>query len=247
MFKNIIYFVFSKLVKLSIVETHTLNTAWITPGGNILDLGANHGAFSHNLSERFDSHLYLVEANPNLANELKQNPKFNVLHAAASGKLGRITFNISSSDDASTINSLCRLPITASVIVDGLNYAEILKYFDIQTVDVLKVDVEGAEIDFIAAMSDQELLAIKQITIEFHDRHQYYPYETTMSTINRLVTLGFSDMSMVNNTLDVLLVNNKLCESLVLERLRLKLLTKPFLKVFWTTQNYLISRNILYK
>lgn len=247
MFKKIIFIIFSKLVKLSVVETHTLNTAWITAGGNILDLGANHGAFSRNLGERFNSNLYLVEANPKLVEELKHNPKFHVLHAAASGKPGKISFNISEADDASTINSVCLLPITTSVTVDGLTYTEILKYFNIQTVDVLKVDIEGAEIDFIAAMSDQELLAIKQITIEFHDWHRYYPYETTLGTINRLVKLGFSDMSMVHNTLDVLLVNNKLCELLFLEKLRLKLLTKPFLKAFWITQQYLTTQNVLHK
>ena len=91
MFKKIIFIIFSKLVKLSIVETHTLNTAWITAGGNILDLGANHGAFSRNLGERFNSNLYLVEANPKLVEELKHNPKFHVLHAAASGKPGKIS------------------------------------------------------------------------------------------------------------------------------------------------------------
>ena len=38
MFKKIIFIIFSKLVKLSVVETHTLNTAWITAGGKFNDL-----------------------------------------------------------------------------------------------------------------------------------------------------------------------------------------------------------------
>ena len=247
MIKKIFFFILSKFVKLSIIETHTLNANWITKGSTVLDLGANHGAFSSYLSRHFNCNCYLVEANATLVNELKQNANFNVLHAAATGKTGPVTFNVAESDDASAINSDYNLLFTSSATVDGFNYAGLLNKFNIQTVDVLKIDIEGAEIDFIEAMSDQELLAIKQITIEFHDQHPYYPYALTERTINRLVALGFSNMSMIHNTLDILLANNKLCKFVMLEKLRLNFFTKPLLKVFWTVQTFLIANNVLYK
>jgi FkbM family methyltransferase len=247
MIKSVIFYILSKLVKLSIIETHTLNPNWITKGGNVLDLGANHGAFSQYLNKNYNSKCYLVEANLTLVNELKQTPAFTVLHAAATGKSGPVTFNVAEVDDASTLNHVSTSAIKASVTVDGFNYASILKQFNIQSVDVLKIDIEGAEIDFIENMTDAELLEIKQLTIEFHDWHKYYPSDLTERTINRLIALGFTNMSMVHNTLDVLLTNNKLCEFALLEKLRLNLLTKPFLRLFWTVQNFLILNNVLYK
>ena len=189
----------------------------------------------------------MVEANSVLVNELQQNTNFTVLHAAATGKSGPVTFNVAEVDDASTLNSDSNLSIKSSMTVDGLNYASILKQFNIQSVDVLKIDIEGAEIDFIEGMTDEELLKIKQVTIEFHDQMKYYPYENTQRTVKRLSGLGFSNMSMIHNTLDVLLVNDRLCKSVMLEKLRLTFLTKPLLKVFWTVQTFLISNNVLYK
>lgn len=246
--KKIVFFILSKFVKLSIIETHTLNANWIVKGSNVLDLGANHGAFSSYLNKHFNCNCYLVEANATLVDELKQNANFfSVLHAAATGKTGPVTFNMAEVDDASTINQDSNLIFKSSVTVDGFNYASILNKFNIESVEVLKIDIEGAEIDFIGTMSDQELLAIKQITIEFHDQHAYYPYAATERTINRLLGLGFSNMSMIYNTLDILLVNNKLCKYVLLEKLRLNFLTKPLLKVFWTIQTFLTANNVLYK
>ncbi len=213
----------------------------------MLDLGANHGAFSKYFSQNFGSKCYLVEANPILVSELKENSAFHVLHAAATGKAGPVTFNIAEVDDASTLNAVSTSAIKSSFTVDGLRYSDILQRFNLQTVDVLKVDIEGAEIDFIAAMTDQELLAIKQITVEFHDQNNYYPYAQTEKTVSRLIALGFTNMSMMHNTLDILLVNNKLCEYLWLEKLRLKYLTKPLLKAFWAVQSFLTNNQVLYK
>lgn len=247
MIKKIIFYLLSKFVKLNIIETHTLNPNWIDKGSTVLDLGANHGTFSLYLNNHFNCNCYLVEANLVLVNELQQNTNFTVLHAAATGKSGPVTFNIAEVDDASTLNSGGNLSIKSSMTVDGLNYMSILKHFNIQSVDVLKIDIEGAEIDFIEGMTDEELLKIKQITIEFHDQFKYYPYETTQNTVKRLLDLGFSNMSMIHNTLDVLLVNDRLCKSVMLEKIRLTFLTKPLLKVFWTIQSFLISNNALYK
>jgi hypothetical protein len=56
-----------------------------------------------------------------------------------------------------------------SVRVPCVTLAEILRQFDGLVVDVVKLDIEGAETDVLLAIKEQDLSNIRQISVEFND------------------------------------------------------------------------------
>jgi FkbM family methyltransferase len=201
---------------------HTIVPRHLTSKTRVLDLGTNHGSFSKIVQKNWNCQIHCVEANEKLVKDLsKQN--FNVIHAAAVGVSRSIEFNIMENDEASSImdHHQISLDTTASIqglvsekvaIVEGLNYQDILKKFNLETCDLLKVDIEGAEIEFLDAMTDRELQMISQITIEFHVFMGYYPRIVSDRIISRIKSLGFYNLGCnLKTSDDVLLINKCLC------------------------------------
>jgi len=59
-----------------------------------------------------------------------------------------------------------------------------------KTIDVLKMDIEGAEYDVIDNLEDQEV-EINQILVEFHHMYKGISLEDTKNAIDKLNNLGF--------------------------------------------------------
>ena len=78
-------------------------------------------------------------------------------------------------------------------------------------IEVLKLDIEGAELAVIDSLSDDLICRIGQITVEFHDFLGYYSTDEVVARVDRMVALGFRELfwSEVRNTGDVLLVNKR--------------------------------------
>jgi hypothetical protein len=58
-------------------------------------------------------------------------------------------------------------------------------------IDLLKIDIEGAEYDLLLNSSDSELLKFKQITVEFHDFLDSKYKEKNKLIEKRMIDLGF--------------------------------------------------------
>ena len=67
-----------------------------------------------------------------------------------------------------------------------------MESFELEKVDVLKLDIEGAELDVLESIPDSLLRKIDQITVEFHD---FIPGYATLNRIEqtrgRLEASGF--------------------------------------------------------
>jgi hypothetical protein len=76
---------------------------------------------------------------------------------------------------------------------------------------VLKMDIEGAELEVLDSLNDEFFAEIGQLTIEFHDFLGYATTEDVVSRVDRIVSLGFWELywSRRRNTGDVLLVNRR--------------------------------------
>ena len=59
-----------------------------------------------------------------------------------------------------------------------------------QTIDLLKMDIEGAEYDVIDNLEEQEV-EINQILIEFHHMYKGISLDDTKNAIDKLRKLGF--------------------------------------------------------
>jgi FkbM family methyltransferase len=144
---------------------HSLNAQSL-----VLDLGAHKGEFSAQISREFGCRCIAVEANPALFGGIVENALVKKYHYAVSGQSGPVHFHVSENPEASsTMKKISDFWGTReSIQVPGICLEDLLEKCQIKTVDLLKVDIEGGEIEMFKSMSDQAIRGVRQITIEFH-------------------------------------------------------------------------------
>ena len=100
---------------------------------------------------------------------------------------------------------------TETINVQVLSFPELLGQLGWSRVDLLKIDIEGAEIGMLAACPDEVLARVAQISIEFHDFCAITPPADVQRTLARLHGLGFFSvrMSRVGHQ-DTWLINRRL-------------------------------------
>jgi len=159
---------------------------------NVIDLGANEGLFSKAISEAHHCRIIMVEPNKRLLSEV-QIPKSTVLNAVVSTENKCFDFFISENPEASSLdrNYAEKFGLLSVSKLPGVTLEKILKKFDFTVVDLLKVDIEGAEIDLLLNSDDAVLKIFKQITVEFHDFIEPSQIDSIKSIKKRLSQLGF--------------------------------------------------------
>ena len=145
----------------------------------ILDVGAHIGLATLYFKHLYpDAEIVAFEPNPKYFKLLQKNIRQNALtdvqlhQAAVSQKEGEITFYHTENNsgwDASVIESMAPPPNPQSIIVQSVK----LSHYINQTVDFLKLDIEGAETHVLEEIESQ-LQYIHQINIEYHhlDKNQ---------------------------------------------------------------------------
>lgn len=183
------------------INGHGLYAPAINARSLVVDLGANLGRFSDEVRTQFGCTPVMVEANPDLALKLQQDSGAQVLNAAISGRDGVASFNVSVNPEASSLFELPeKSPYNAvlerRVEVREMSLDSLLKTFEPRPVDVLKMDIEGAEVAALESVSDGALKSIGQLTVEFHDDATFgFDLKKGVdSTIDRLETLGFASL-----------------------------------------------------
>jgi Methyltransferase FkbM domain len=94
--------------------------------------------------------------------------------------------------------------------IEVVTFSRFLSLTGVSEVDLLKLDIEGAELDVLDSIDDETLRRIRQITVEFHD----FIYPGTAgrvdSTRQRLRAAGFHDICFSLDHSDVLFINRDL-------------------------------------
>lgn len=136
----------------------------------IFDCGACVGEFTLPLYERFKSNFYLYEPDPRnhrrLCNRFKNYPKIRIQNKAIDRKIGEKMFYLGNFITASSLYSTHRGLGDLQVRVETTSLNNELMEFD--RIDLLKLDLEGSEIDVIPDMRDYILDKINQINVEYH-------------------------------------------------------------------------------
>ncbi|HUE45519.1 MAG TPA: FkbM family methyltransferase [Aestuariivirgaceae bacterium] len=173
------------------VRGHTISTAGLGSGAIIVDAGAHRGQFSRALADRFGCRCILVEANPGLAAILSQEFD-DVVPAALGPSDGTIRFFDRPNLESGGIVQRQDHDEWSGTVVDQISLPSLLESFEFEKIDVLKLDIEGAELDVLESIPDSLLRRIDQITVEFHD---FIPGYATLDRIEqtrgRLEALGF--------------------------------------------------------
>lgn len=206
---------------------HTFLHSGISREAIVLDLGANHGLFSIEMRDKYGGKYFLVEANPNLAAELSALKTFPVLPYAVASMKGTVPFNISKNDTGSSMCTLLTDSVWGSVLdhevsVPAETLETIVAEFKLAHIDLLKMDIEGAEIDVLTSLSREVLDHIGQITVEFHCAPDLGL--TPEADVERVITFmkhaGFICMDFSEGSRrDVLLINRKHHDMHVLRRI----------------------------
>lgn len=205
------------------VRGHTFYAGQLGASSLVVDLGACHGDFSVAVTSRYGCRAIAVEPSPELFETIPESPSIERHNLAIAGRAGTATFHVSTLDTAGTIVGPKPNSSGRRVSVPTRTLAEFLDTEAPGEIDLLKVDIEGSEIEAFEGLPSGALARVKQLSVEFHDSVRY-PNVTTEDverTIDSIVALGFEAYRMGSANIDWLFV--------ALDRLHLPLPTRIYL------------------
>lgn len=154
----------------------------------IMDVGANIGVVTQHM-RNYAKKVYSIEPSPEHFEALKRNKEFNkwnnveIFNAALADKDGEMTIHTLSSNR--TCNSLINDYGQEGFPVKTFRFDTFMKENNIDSVDFVKFDVEGAE-DMILRSEGFRNVAdkVKAIEVEFH-------YPTWQELVKYMIGLGY--------------------------------------------------------
>lgn len=202
---------------LSTLKTHTFHRP--TVHNRIIDLGANVGEFAIAATESTGATCYALEPVRANYDQIPNHPKIRKQRLAIADSAGEIEIFLSKNPECNSFYSSIASDygISGREICQTTTLEAFLKSKQITSVDLLKIDIEGAEELLFSSTSDETLLRFGQITIEFHD---FVPGSITSEAVDRITkrlrALGFEwlPLSFLNpsaSTADVLFIQNNRC------------------------------------
>lgn len=196
---------------LAHIRGHAVWTRGLGPGTVVIDAGAHKGEFSRTMTEDYGCTCYLVEANFLLADQLRENGVENVINAALGGEDGIARFINRANPEAGGIIANTNDTGEATVEIETISLPTLVARYSLPKIDLLKLDIEGAEFDLLEKVPDGLMKGIGQITVEFHDFLPTFKNQGLYeSARKRLVGLGFICCPMSFRTHgDVLFLNQK--------------------------------------
>jgi len=148
----------------------------------ILDIGANIGLFSINVSQYTKNKIFALEPHPENFTQLKDNVKLNGIKNVACINLGlqgendgsRYFLNNSNHagfimENALTEKNIGSVRTSEKLSLACITFQELCNTHAINKVNLLKLDCEGAEGEIIKSLSKHDMDIIEKFVIEFHD------------------------------------------------------------------------------
>lgn len=148
--------------------------AGVDPDATVLDIGGQIGAFSLALSKVMpQARIHIYEASPTSAGYVSRNIKANGLdsratvHATALARENG-TFTFVDSGEASGLNGLTAPEgLGSEVTVPAITFDDAVKDAG-GSVQVVKIDVEGAEYDIILPSDASSWADVRKVAMEYH-------------------------------------------------------------------------------
>ncbi len=123
---------------------------------------------------------------------------FKYLPYAISNKSGKLTFYESLENTSGSIlleHTNIVNDRTTSYEVDSITLKELSSIVG-RDIDLLKLDLEGAEYELLMNIDKSDLLPYKQIFVEFHHHCTKYTQHDTTNVVRRLKVFGFKEFSL---------------------------------------------------
>lgn len=148
---------------------HTLYEPDLLPGSIVVDLGAHRGLFSLALATHYGCRCHAIEASPDLYSDVPTMDGVAKYHYAVCSANGTRSFNLANDPESSSIIDVVGSKPKETIDVPAIDLSTLVERHGIAGIDVLKIDIEGAEIEVLDAAPDRLLRTITQITVEFHE------------------------------------------------------------------------------
>jgi FkbM family methyltransferase len=179
----------------------------INEGDTVVDLGGNIGVFNRWAYSQGASRVISFEPDKRYFKLLSLNadPRSILFNAAASDSIGELSLFESTHLGGSNLFGTQEGAKEYKVRTYTLDY--LFETGLIDKIDFLKVDIEGAEHHALAGISNENLMKVKTISMEYHHSHFDYNEELRQSLIDRMVGLGFNSYLLfmgTNNALQML-------------------------------------------
>src|SRR5262245_10621471 len=205
------------------VEGHTIHPRFLGPTSVVLDVGANLGNFARQMTERFGCLCHAYEPNPAVFSRIPVGDRIRARQLAIAGRSGVVRLSIDANHEES---SLCAVPgktYTDEIAVPAKTLEEVAAEVGLGVIDVLKLDIEGSEVEVLDACSDELLDRVAQIALELHDFTGQVPPATVDRVLARLRRLGFCVIKMARTSyIDTLAINRNRCRISAAECLYLR-------------------------
>ncbi|WP_159726767.1 FkbM family methyltransferase [Methylosinus sp. Ce-a6] len=187
---------------------HSFIADGLTQDHVVVDLGMNQGAFASWIVANTPARVFGVEPAPGLFEALPRHDRIKSLQLAVGGGPGSLELQLYASHCASFVAGLVPAAAERSVVVEVIDFDGLMRAFALDRINLLKVDIEGAELDMFATLPVAYLKNIDQMTIEFHDFLQPEQRAEVEKIIVRLRKNGFFVMNFGNRVYtDVLALN----------------------------------------
>ena len=139
----------------------------LTPDSVVVDAGGYHGEFAKTINNKYGSIIFVLEPlqslHENIETIFRLNPRVIPLNYALAARTEQA--DISLEGDASSLH-------TNSGLTEKIQCVDVQEFFEtnnIETVDLLKLNIEGAEYDVLDRIIELDLLPrINNIQIQFH-------------------------------------------------------------------------------
>ncbi|MBI2035409.1 MAG: FkbM family methyltransferase [Candidatus Liptonbacteria bacterium] len=170
----------------------------------VLDLGGNRGEFARRISEDFGCKVLTFEPLRELFERIPANNLVQKINKAVGVEDGYLDLSWGRGMDITVVEKS-----ESSIRVPSVAFTNILKQNG--KVDLIKIDIEGEEVQILGAATPDDLKDVNQMTIEFHD-FLYPELKPRVEKIKaKLESAGFYciPFSLTNNG-DVLFVKKSL-------------------------------------
>jgi len=193
------------------IESHVGHTvlASAVPKGIcvVFDCGANRGDFSTWAASEFDGTVYAFEADPEIASGFTAGEDVKVFNVAVAGHDGNVILRRARRHCSSTVFNREAID-NDTLAVPARTLESICQEYHISRVNLLKLDIEGAELEVLENASPSFLASVDQITCEFHDFLDSSHRPRIRAVLSRMKRAGFFVRSMSFWTYgDVLMLN----------------------------------------
>jgi FkbM family methyltransferase len=197
-------------LKIDRIRGHTFIADCLTPESQVVDLGMNEGRFASEIQDRYGCRVRGVEANPALAAKILQAGRVPCANLAIMGRKGEVDFYIDPDNSEASTLAQAGADRTQAVRVPALSLAEYLADQSLRAVDLLKIDIEGAELDLFGGIDGDTLADVKQISVEFHVFRFPEHLPTVRSVLKKMQQMGFSAIDFSRTWEDTLFINRRL-------------------------------------